>query len=128
MTGYEGDAAMSYYGRVAREYWSAFQAQLSIAVYHHGLRGCEAETWAVDCLVINWMNTNLPHGPGIGLTAGVCAECKKPLGRIGRDAVPFGDKAWLHWECTDGWKKRREQEARRSILGETFNQESSTCP
>lgn len=68
-----------------------------------------------EAALIQWLNTHPPQG----LDPDHCAQCGRPLGRIGDDAVPFltggGGHAWLHHGCHAGWTAQRRAEAMQAL-------------
>jgi hypothetical protein len=75
----------------------------------------DAEQQAYEATVIQWLNVTSPQN----LDENYCAQCGQPVGRIGRDAVPFltgGDGyAWLHHDCHPTWLTRRRKEAVKAL-------------
>src|SRR5262249_40024232 len=101
--------------RPNRDSWSAedwqafFHERTSIAEFDGGLPRTKAETQALACCVIEWLNRN--PAPS---AAGRCGWCGRAQTR---DAVvlPFGTKpgthAWLHAECWEAWHHARRADA-----------------
>jgi hypothetical protein len=77
-----------------------------------------------EAAVISWMNAYQPD-----TDTNLCAQCKKPLGRIGEDAIAVlsgGGHVWLHHGCHPGW--RRDLRARaEQALGMTNIDNQSTA-
>ena len=76
-----------------------------------GQRNPETERRAYEAAVINWMNRSAP----INLDPNKCAACRRSLGQIGQDSVPFlsgnGAHVWLHHGCHGDWMAQRRVEA-----------------
>ena len=91
--------------------WDGTEERVAIAEHDTGLSRREADVRAYDAALVHWMNCN----PPTKLDPNHCADCGKPLGRIGEDAVPFltggGGHAWLHHGCHAQWFSRRRAEA-----------------
>ena len=66
-----------------------------------------------EAAVISWMNDYQPdHDPDL------CAQCKKPLGRIGEDAIAIlsgRGHVWLHHGCHPGWRHDLRARAERAL-------------
>ena len=98
------------------EDWQAFFDERAGMFEHDGeLDRPEAERQALEATIIHWMNLNPPPN----LDDDHCAQCGKPVGRIGNDSVPFlagGDgHVWLHHGCHAAWMASRRREATEAI-------------
>ena len=75
----------------------------------------EAEAKAFEATIIRWMNATPPKN----LDDDHCAQCGKPLGRIGEDSVPVltggGGHAWIHHDCHTAWMARRRKDAIKAL-------------
>ncbi len=67
-----------------------------------------------EALIARWINNYTPDH----VDADRCAHCRKPLGRIGEDAVPFlcgRGHVWLHHDCHPGWMLTLRSAAERAL-------------
>jgi hypothetical protein len=92
-----------------------YDERAAILEYDGELARPEAERLAFEATIIHWMNATPPSN----LDFDHCAQCREPVGRIGRDAVPVltgGEgHAWLHHGCHRAWMARRRQEATEAL-------------
>jgi hypothetical protein len=92
------------------EQWRAhFDRHSGIAATSGGQRRSEAEAWALECCVIEWLNRHpAPSAPG---HCACCGKAESP----GTVVLPFGTEpgthAWLHAECWPDWHKARQADA-----------------
>jgi hypothetical protein len=76
----------------------------AIAEYDGGLPRPEAEAWAWDCCVIEWLNQH-----AVRSDAGWCQACRGPYGTETTGHV------WLHAECWLSWHAGRRDEAEAAL-------------
>jgi hypothetical protein len=90
------------------EQWRAyFDKHCRIATSE--LSRSEAEPFAIDCCVIEWLNQHPAPSP-----PGRCPWCGRPES-ASSVVLPFGTEpgthAWLHAECWSAWHQARRDEA-----------------
>jgi hypothetical protein len=88
---------------------SRFHQRTAIAEHDRGFSRAEAERWAFECCVVEWLNANPSPSP-----AGLCTWCGE-VDMAGSVVVPFGSEAgthaWLHATCWPAWRQARRVEA-----------------
>jgi hypothetical protein len=96
-------------GWTAEDWQARFDERAAAAEFHRGLSHAEAELWAFESVVIEWLNANPSPSP-----AGLCRWCGKSE-TVGAVILPFGTEprthAWLHAECWPAWHQARRAEA-----------------
>lgn len=69
----------------------------------------------IEAEIARWLNSHPPES----LDPDHCAQCHRPLGRIGEDAIPVlsggGSHVWLHHQCHPGWMAKRTLEAEAAL-------------
>jgi hypothetical protein len=94
---------------VAHDWRSRFDQRTAIAEHDRGFSRAEAERWAFECCVVEWLNANPTPSP-----AGLCTWCGE-VEMAGSVVLPFGSEAgthaWLHATCWPAWCKSRRLEA-----------------
>jgi len=95
--------------------WSAsdwlvfFDERAGIAEFDGGLERSAAETRALECCVVEWLNRNPVSSP-----PGRCLHCDGSEGTLD-ELVPFGTEetghAWLHSRCWAVWHRSRKEMA-----------------
>lgn len=99
--------------------WSAedwqvfFGERAGIAEFDGSLPRTEAETYAFECCVVEWLNRHpCPSTPSR------CAQCDGP-GSTGAVVLPFGTEpgphVWLHAECWAAWQEARRGQAVKTL-------------
>jgi hypothetical protein len=96
-------------GWTAEDWRARFAERAAAAEFRRGLSPAEAELWAFEAVVIEWLNANPSPSP-----AGLCRWCSKSE-TVGACVLPFGTNsgthAWLHAECWPAWHQARRAEA-----------------
>ena len=102
-----------------RDGWSAedwrvfFDERAGIAEFDGGLPGPEAEAYAFECCVVEWLNRH----PCLS-TPTRCAQCNG-LGSISAVVLPFGTEpgphVWVHAECYAAWQAARRAQAVKAL-------------
>jgi hypothetical protein len=84
---------------------SRFDHRTAIAEHDMGFSRAEAERWAFECCVVEWLNANPSPSP-----AGLCIWCGQ-ADMVGSVVLPFGSEpethAWLHGACWPAWRQAR---------------------
>jgi hypothetical protein len=66
-----------------------------------------------EAAVVRWINAYVPD-----TSPDHCSHCKKPLGRIGEDAIAVlsgRGHVWLHHGCHPGWRRDLRAKAEQAI-------------
>jgi hypothetical protein len=84
---------------------SRFDQRTAIAEDGKGFSRAEAERWAFECCVVEWLNANPSPSP-----AALCTWCGQ-ADMVGSVVLPFGSEpgthAWLHTACWQAWHQAR---------------------
>jgi hypothetical protein len=96
------------------EQWrSFFDERCMMAATNGGQPRVQAETMALECCVVEWLNRNPVPSP-----AGRCARCGKP-DSAGTVVLPFGTEpgthTWLHAECWGAWQQTCRSQATEAL-------------
>jgi len=105
--------------RPSRDGWSAedwqvfFDERAGIAEFDGSLSRTEAEAYAFECCVVEWLNRHpCPSTPTR------CAQCDG-LGSTSAVVLPFGTEpgrhVWLHAECWATWQAARRGQAMKAL-------------
>jgi hypothetical protein len=90
-----------------------FDERAGIAEFDGDLPRSEAEAYAFECCVIEWLNRR-----SCPSTATRCAQCGKP-GSTSAVVLPFGTEpglhVWLHAECWAAWQQARRGQAVKAL-------------
>jgi hypothetical protein len=107
---------------------SRFDQRTAIAEHDRGFSRAEAERWAFECCVIEWLNANPSPSP-----AGLCTWCGE-VDMAGSVVLPFGSEAgthaWLHATCWPAWRQARRVEAVAALSSigiQPRHEQSETC-
>ena len=105
--------------RPSRDSWSAedwqvfFDERAGIAEFDGGLPRPEAEAYAFEYCVVEWLNRH-PHSS----TPTRCAQCGGP-GSTSAVVLPFGTEpgphVWLYAECWSAWQEARRAQAVKAL-------------
>lgn len=105
--------------RPSQDDWSAddwqvlFDERAGVAEFDGGLSRTEAEAYAFECCVVEWLNRRPCPS-----TATRCAQCGKPRS-TSAVVLPFGTEpgphVWLHAECWTVWQEARRSRAVKAL-------------
>ena len=100
----------------AKDWRTFFDERAGIAEFDSGQTRADAEAYAFECCVTEWMTRNpAPSAPGC------CAWCGEPDITSCAVIVPFwtGTRGhtWLHHNCWDEWYRKREAQAVQTLAG-----------
>lgn len=94
---------------VGHDWRSRFDQRTAIAEHDRGFSRADAERWAFECCVVEWLNANPSPSP-----AGLCTWCGQ-ADMVGSVVLPFGSEpgthAWLHAACWPAWRQARRVQA-----------------
>jgi len=104
---------------VGHDWRSRFDQRTAIAEHDRGFSRAEAERWAFECCVVEWLNANPSPSP-----PGLCTWCGQ-ADMVGSVVLPFGSEpgthAWLHAACWQAWGQARRVEAVAALSPSAFN-------
>ena len=113
---------------VGHDWRSRFDQRTAIAEHDRGFSRAEAERWAFECCVVEWLNANPSPSP-----AGLCTWCGE-VDMAGSVVLPFGSEAgthaWLHATCWPAWRQARRVEAVAALSSigiHPRHEQSETC-